>query len=137
MLCRFLSLQKFKLLDLNYKFPIIAQIVQMSRAWRLIFEKLCCCEDVLLLGSSMCVPSRLGVKHRIATLRMYSNLPDATVYGGPKAQTPSKRVTLRHLASKYIKKEPITMVTAYDYPSAVHVDQAGIDICLVGDSVGE
>ena len=89
------------------------------------------------MGRSICDPSRLRVKHRMATLRMYSNLPDATVYGGPKAQTPSKRVTLRHLASKYIKKEPITMVTAYDYPSAVHVDQAGIDICLVGDSVGE
>lgn len=28
------------------------------------------------------------------------------------------------------------MVTAYDYPSAVHVDHAGIDIVLVGDSVG-
>lgn len=27
------------------------------------------------------------------------------------------------------------MVTAYDYPSAVHVDQANIDILLVGDSV--
>ncbi|KAL3690633.1 hypothetical protein R1sor_004284 [Riccia sorocarpa] len=27
------------------------------------------------------------------------------------------------------------MVTAYDYPSGVHVDQAGIDIALVGDSV--
>lgn len=27
------------------------------------------------------------------------------------------------------------MVTAYDYPSAVHVDQAGIDVALVGDSV--
>jgi 3-methyl-2-oxobutanoate hydroxymethyltransferase len=27
------------------------------------------------------------------------------------------------------------MVTAYDYPSAVHVDDAGIDMLLVGDSV--
>ena len=26
------------------------------------------------------------------------------------------------------------MVTAYDYPSAVHLDTAGIDIALVGDS---
>lgn len=66
----------------------------------------------------------------------FSNLPDSTVYGGPKPQTPSKRVTLRHLASKYAKQEPFTMVTAYDFPSAVHVDEAGIDICLVGDSVG-
>jgi len=32
--------------------------------------------------------------------------------------------------------DKITMVTAYDYPSAVHVDNAGIDIVLVGDSVG-
>ena len=28
------------------------------------------------------------------------------------------------------------MVTAYDYPSACHVDQAEIDLVLVGDSVG-
>jgi 3-methyl-2-oxobutanoate hydroxymethyltransferase len=29
----------------------------------------------------------------------------------------------------------IVQVTAYDYPSAVHVDMAGIDVILVGDSV--
>ena len=28
------------------------------------------------------------------------------------------------------------MVTAYSYPSAVHVDAADIDVLLVGDSVG-
>eukprot|EP00249_Psilotum_nudum_P019055 c27076_g2_i3 orf=101-1252(-) len=68
--------------------------------------------------------------------RCMTNLPDNNVYGGPEHQSPTKRVTLRHLESKYAKRQPITMVTAYDYPSAVHVDQAGIDICLVGDSVG-
>ncbi|KAI5057627.1 hypothetical protein GOP47_0027642 [Adiantum capillus-veneris] len=74
------------------------------------------------------------VQHLIQ--RRYSNVPDATVYGGPKPQNHAERVTLRHLASKYAKKAPISMLTAYDYPSAVHVDLADIDICLVGDSVG-
>ncbi|CAK9134374.1 unnamed protein product [Ilex paraguariensis] len=67
-------------------------------------------------------------------LRSMSNVPENTVYGGPKPQNPDQRVTLTHLRQKYRKGEPITMVTAYDYPSAVHIDTAGIDICLVGDS---
>ncbi|KAK6162251.1 hypothetical protein DH2020_002092 [Rehmannia glutinosa] len=70
----------------------------------------------------------------LALLRCMSNVPENTVYGGPKPQNHSQRVTLTHLRQKHRKGEPITMVTAYDYPSAVHLDTAGIDICLVGDS---
>lgn len=43
-------------------------------------------------------------------------------------------MTLRTLRKKYDLGEPLSMVTAYDYPSAVHVDTAEIDILLVGDS---
>lgn len=46
-----------------------------------------------------------------------------------------KKVTTLDLGILKRKQKPITMVTAYDYPSAVHVDLAGIDVCLVGDSV--
>ncbi|KAI3884606.1 hypothetical protein MKX03_000604 [Papaver bracteatum] len=75
--------------------------------------------------------SSSSLKHHI---RCLSNVPENTVYGGPKSQNPNQRVTLTNLKQKHKKGEPITMVTAYDYPSAVHLDEAGIDICLVGDS---
>jgi 3-methyl-2-oxobutanoate hydroxymethyltransferase len=43
-------------------------------------------------------------------------------------------MTLKRLRAKYDNGERISVVTAYDYPSAVHVDSAGIDVALVGDS---
>lgn len=73
-------------------------------------------------------------QYLLQRLRCMSNVPENTVYGGPKPQNPNQRVTLTHLKQKHKKGEPITVVTAYDYPSAVHLDTAGIDICLVGDS---
>eukprot|EP00986_Skeletonema_menzelii_P021110 scaffold33243_cov160-Skeletonema_menzelii.AAC.1 len=38
------------------------------------------------------------------------------------------------MAAMKRRGEKITMVTAYDFPSAVHVDRAGVDVLLVGDS---
>jgi 3-methyl-2-oxobutanoate hydroxymethyltransferase len=45
-----------------------------------------------------------------------------------------KRVTLTKLAEMRALGEPIVMITAYDHPSALVVEQAGVDIVLVGDS---
>lgn len=46
------------------------------------------------------------------------------------------KVTLLDLQKKKKEKIPIVMVTAYDYPSAKLADEAGVDMILVGDSLG-
>ena len=47
-----------------------------------------------------------------------------------------KRIRIPHLFQLKEAGEKISMITAYDYPTAKLVDQAGIEIVLVGDSVG-
>ncbi len=46
-----------------------------------------------------------------------------------------KKVTILDLKEKKSRGEPISMLTAYDYPTGLLVDQAGIDVTLVGDSL--
>ena len=47
-----------------------------------------------------------------------------------------KKVTIGDLMAKKESGKRISMMTAYDYPGAHMVDQAGIDTILVGDSLG-
>jgi 3-methyl-2-oxobutanoate hydroxymethyltransferase len=54
---------------------------------------------------------------------------------GAAPATKRKPVTISTLQSMYRKKEPITMLTAHDFPSAHVADHAGIDIVLAGDSL--
>lgn len=46
------------------------------------------------------------------------------------------RVTVEALLQKKISGVPISALTAYDYPTARLLDEAGIDVVLVGDSAG-
>ncbi len=47
-----------------------------------------------------------------------------------------QKVTISYLQKKMDEGQKITMMTAYDYPTASLVDQAEIDTILVGDSLG-
>lgn len=48
---------------------------------------------------------------------------------------PRRKITAASIREKKLHREPITCLTAYDYATARLVDEAGIDIVLVGDSV--
>ena len=54
---------------------------------------------------------------------------------GTSPVTPRKKVTITTLQALYNKDEPITMMTAHDFPSAHVADHAGMDMILVGDSL--
>jgi len=54
----------------------------------------------------------------------------------PLSETPKKRTTILDLQTMKSNGEKIAVLTAYDYPFARIMDLAGIDVILVGDSVG-
>jgi 3-methyl-2-oxobutanoate hydroxymethyltransferase len=54
---------------------------------------------------------------------------------GTPSPNPRKKVTIGTLRSLHRRGEPITMITAHDFPSAHVADAAGMDMVLVGDSL--
>lgn len=53
------------------------------------------------------------------------------------AATPKKKVTLARLAEMRRRNLPISVLTAYDYPTGQRCELGNVDICLVGDSVAQ
>jgi 3-methyl-2-oxobutanoate hydroxymethyltransferase len=51
------------------------------------------------------------------------------------AATARKKITLQTLQTLYARNEPITMITAHDFPSAHVAEHAGMEMILVGDSL--
>jgi len=60
-----------------------------------------------------------------------------SVHSTPGADRPARKpVTLHTLREMHARREPITMLTAYDATFASLLDAAGVDTILVGDSLG-
>ena len=55
----------------------------------------------------------------------------------PAAVTPPRRIRVHHLREAKERGERITMLTAYDAPTARIFDEVGTDVLLVGDSLGD
>ncbi len=60
----------------------------------------------------------------------------STIAPAPNFPTTYKKKTIQAFRQKKEHGEPITMLTGYDYPTALALDRAGIDAILVGDSLG-
>jgi 3-methyl-2-oxobutanoate hydroxymethyltransferase len=60
-----------------------------------------------------------------------------TAMGGNFPDDSRYKITTSYLREQKLRHEPITCLTAYDYATARLVDEAGIEMVLVGDSLAQ
>src|SRR6202046_3412831 len=60
-----------------------------------------------------------------------------TPIGGRPHDELGRKITTASLREQKLHREPLTCLTAYDYATARLVDEAGIDMILVGDSLAQ
>jgi 3-methyl-2-oxobutanoate hydroxymethyltransferase len=60
-----------------------------------------------------------------------------TAMGGSFPDDSRSKITTSYLREQKLRHEPITCLTAYDYATARLVDEAGIEMVLVGDSLAQ
>ena len=60
-----------------------------------------------------------------------------TPIGGRLFDGSGHKVTIPSLREQKLRHEPITCITAYDYAAARLVDEAGVEMVLVGDSLAQ
>lgn len=84
-----------------------------------------------IITSALSTSAAFSSTQKYVLLQTSRHFTTGTTVGAPLR----KKVTTLDLQKMRDKGKPITMVTAYTYPSAMHVEQAGIDVLLVGDSL--
>ncbi len=65
-----------------------------------------------------------------------SHAPDPSGRDSGRSAPPRPKVSVRTIREMKERGERIVSVTAYDYPTARLTDEAGVDLILVGDSLG-